>query len=149
MTLANRDHITGEVKRLERGRLTLSTDDGGTIYFEWDNVAHVESVNQFEVATTDDRRFFGSLGPAPDGFLAVVGPAGIGSLAMTEVTAITPMGTSFWSKLDGWFDGRLQRYPFERRRAAEPQLRDRLPQTPLHRPADCLGHCDKTARRRT
>lgn len=102
--LANRDHITGEVKRLERGRLTLSTDDGGTIYFEWDNVAHVESVNQFEVATTDDRRFFGSLGPAPDGFLAVVGPAGIGSLAMTEVTAITPMGTSFWSKLDGSFD---------------------------------------------
>ena len=104
VTLANRDHITGEVKRLERGRLTLSTDDGGTIYFEWDNVAHVESVNQFEVATTDDRRFFGSLGPAPDGFLAVVGPAGIGSLAMTEVTAITPMGTSFWSKLDGSFD---------------------------------------------
>ena len=45
--LANGDHITGEVKRLERGRLTFSTDDGGTIYFEWDNVAHLESVHQF------------------------------------------------------------------------------------------------------
>ena len=102
--LANRDHITGEVKRLERGRLAFSTDDGGTIYFEWDNVAHVESVHQFEVATTDDRRFFGSLGLAPDGFLAIVGPAGIGSLPMADVTAITPMGSSFWSKLDGSFD---------------------------------------------
>jgi Protein of unknown function, DUF481 len=102
--LANGDHITGEVKRLERGRLTFSTDDGGTIYFEWDNVAHLESVHQFEVATTDDRRFFGSLGPAPDRFLAIVGPVGIGSLAMAEVTAITPMGSSFLSKLDGSFD---------------------------------------------
>jgi hypothetical protein len=102
--LANGDHITGEVKRLERGRLTFSTDDGGTIYFEWDNVAHLESVHQFEVATTDDSRFFGSLGPAPGGFLAVVGPFGIGSLAMADVTAIAPMGTSFWSKLDGSVD---------------------------------------------
>ena len=147
--LANRDHITGEVKRLERGRLTFSTDDGGTIYFEWDNVAHVESVNQFEVATTDDRRFFGSLGPAPDGFLAVVGPAGIGSLAMTEVTAITPMGTSFWSKLDGSFDAGFS----YTRSSGVGQLNLNsetvFRKTPIHRPADCLGHCDKTARRRT
>ena len=35
---ANGDRITGEV-RLERGRLSLKTDDIGTIYMEWDKVA--------------------------------------------------------------------------------------------------------------
>ena len=53
--LANGDHITGEVVVLERGRLEFKTDDAGTIYFEWDNVAHVEATRQFEIATTDGR----------------------------------------------------------------------------------------------
>jgi Protein of unknown function, DUF481 len=102
--LANGDRITGEVIRLERGRLKFKTDDVGTLYFEWDNVAHVESVRQFEVATTDDRRFLGSLGPAQDRFVAIVGPGGVSSLAMAEVTFITPIGSSFWLKLDGSLD---------------------------------------------
>jgi len=59
VTLANGDRITGEVIRLERGRLEFKTDDAGTIYLEWDKLAHVESVRQFEVSTTDDRRFVG------------------------------------------------------------------------------------------
>ena len=32
VTLKNGDRITGEVKRLDRGRLRYSTDDMGTIY---------------------------------------------------------------------------------------------------------------------
>jgi hypothetical protein len=36
--LANGDHVTGEILRLERGRLELKTDDAGTIAFEWDNI---------------------------------------------------------------------------------------------------------------
>ena len=62
--LANGDHVTGEIKNLQRGRLELSTDDAGTIEFEWDNIASVESKREFEVGTTDDRRLLGSLQPA-------------------------------------------------------------------------------------
>ena len=36
--LANGDHITGEVKSLNRGQLEYKTDDAGTIYFEWDKI---------------------------------------------------------------------------------------------------------------
>jgi hypothetical protein len=104
VTLANADRITGEVIRLERGRLEFKTDDAGTIYFEWDKLAHVESVRQFEVSTTDDRRFVGSFVRGSDRSLAIITTGGAVTLAMNEVTFITPIGSSFWRKLDGSFD---------------------------------------------
>ena len=61
--LANGDRVTGEIENLQRGRLELSTDDAGTIEFEWDNIASVESTRQFEIGTTDGRRVLGSLQP--------------------------------------------------------------------------------------
>ena len=54
--LANGDHVTGEIENLQRGRLELSTDDAGTIEFEWDNIASIQSTHQFEIGTTDGRR---------------------------------------------------------------------------------------------
>ena len=39
VTLANGDRITGEIERLERGRLEFKTDDAGTLYLEWDKLA--------------------------------------------------------------------------------------------------------------
>jgi Protein of unknown function, DUF481 len=103
-TLANGDRITGEIIRLERGRLEFKTDDAGTIYFEWDKLTHVESVRQFEVSTTDDRRFLGSFGRGPDRSLVIVTSTGTVTLAMSEVTSVSPIGSSFWRKLDGSFD---------------------------------------------
>ena len=104
VTLRNGDHITGEIKRLERGRLEFSTDDAGTLYLEWDKLSSVVVTRQVEVLTTDGRRFLGSLGQAADRSIAVVTPTGDVSLTMAEVTLITPIGRSFWSKLDGSID---------------------------------------------
>src|SRR6478672_11760262 len=39
VTLANGDRITGEVVRVERGRLEFKTDDVGTLYLEWDKLS--------------------------------------------------------------------------------------------------------------
>ena len=61
ITLANGDRITGEIVRLSRGRLELKTDDAGTIYIEWDNVARVQSIHQFEVETSNRQRLYGAL----------------------------------------------------------------------------------------
>ena len=104
VTLRNGDRITGEILRLERGKLDLKTDDAGTISFEWDKVARVQANRWFEVGTTDDQRVFGSLGPAPDGTLVVVAPSGPVTLALAEVTFIAPIGESFWRRLDGSID---------------------------------------------
>ena len=104
VTLRNGDRITGEVERLERGRLEFSTDDAGTLYLEWDKLSSVVSKRIVEVLTSDGRRFLGALGPAPDRAIAVVSSAGDVPLTMSQVTLITPIGTSFWKKLDGSID---------------------------------------------
>ncbi len=104
VTLGNGDRITGEVKRLDRGRLEFSTDDAGTLYLEWDKLVSVVATRIVEVVTSDGLRFLGSLGAASAGALAVVGPGGVTTLAMRDVTIIRPIGTSFWRKLDGSFD---------------------------------------------
>jgi len=105
VTLANGDRITGEVKRLERGRLVFSTDDAGTLYLEWDKLASLQSKQLVEVTTSDGRRFLGSLGPAPDRSVTIIESNTVSTtLTMADVTLITPIGRSFWSKLDGSLD---------------------------------------------
>jgi uncharacterized protein DUF481 len=104
VTLGNGDRITGEVKRLDRGQLEFSTDDAGTLYLEWDKLVSVVATRTVEVVTGNGRRFLGSLAPADARFIAVVGGVGTERLAMSDVTIIRPIGTSFWSKLDGSVD---------------------------------------------
>jgi Protein of unknown function, DUF481 len=104
VTLANGDRITGEIIVLERGRLEFKTDDAGTLYLEWENLHSVVAARLVEVVTADGRRFLGTLGPSTARSISVVGPEGIGALAMEEVTLIHPIGRSFWRKLDGSID---------------------------------------------
>ena len=104
VTLANGDRITGEVVRLERGRLEFKTDDAGTLYLEWDKLSSVVAARQVEVVTSDGRRFLGTLGPSSSRTIAIVGPEGISELPMPDVTFINPIGRSFWRKLDGSID---------------------------------------------
>lgn len=104
VTLRNGDRITGEVVRLERGRLEFETDDAGTLYLEWDKLATVVTARLVEVVTVDNRRFLGSLGRANSGSIAVASPDGNVDLQMAEVTYITAIGKSFWAKLDGSID---------------------------------------------
>jgi hypothetical protein len=102
--LANGDRITGEISRLERGRLQFDTDDAGTLYLEWDKLASVVTKRLVEVLTADGRTFLGSLTSATDRWIAVTGTEGTVTLLMSQVTLMTPIGGSFWRKLDGSFD---------------------------------------------
>jgi hypothetical protein len=104
VTLTNGDRITGEVVRLDRGRLEFKTDDEGTIYFEWDIVARVTSSEIFEVVTADGNRFLGTLTANGGGTLIVAAIDGETSLRLMDVTAITQIGSSFWKKLEGSVD---------------------------------------------
>ena len=49
--LKNGDHITGEIKSLARGKMSLSTDSMGTVSIEWEDVEQVTSHWFFEVET--------------------------------------------------------------------------------------------------
>jgi len=104
VTLANGDHITGEVARLERGRLEFKTDDAGTLYLEWDKIASLVANRFVEVLTSNGQRYLGTLGTASARSISVVSLGGPFSLPMSDVTLITPIGQSFWSRIDGSID---------------------------------------------
>jgi hypothetical protein len=104
VTLLNGDRFTGEIMDLNRGRLELKTDDVGTIQIEWDKVATIVAMREFEVETSDGRRMLGPLVAATGRVVEIVTVDGNLSLPMTEVTRITPIGASFWAKLEGSVD---------------------------------------------
>ena len=106
IVLTNGDRITGEVKSLERGRLQFSTDDAGTISIEWPKLLELTAApEQFEVETTDGRRFVGTLGPgARAGELMVAAPGEAASLPFASIVRITTLNATFWGKLDGSLD---------------------------------------------
>src|SRR5262249_23527488 len=63
IVLKNGDHLTGEVEQLERGRLSVKTDDMGTLEIEWDKVASVAATAPFDVDDLHGHRYMGSLVP--------------------------------------------------------------------------------------
>ena len=61
--LKNGDHLTGEVKKLERGRLKLKTDSMGTVYIEWDKIFQITAAETFEARLESGERHVGTFGP--------------------------------------------------------------------------------------
>ena len=57
----NGDRLTGEVKTLDRGKMSFDTDALGVIKVEWDDIAQLYSTMTFEVALEDGERLYGSL----------------------------------------------------------------------------------------
>src|SRR4051794_38290059 len=104
VTLANGDRLTGEVRRLERGRLQFKTDDAGTLYLEWDKLTSVLTTRLMEIGTANGTTYLGSLVTAPSRAVRVSTVTGEVALQMPEVTSIRPIGRSFVRKLDGSFD---------------------------------------------
>ena len=103
VVLVNGDRFTGEIKLMTRGRLSLSTDDAGTISIEWKKVSTVTSKYQFELSTDTGARYVGTLGQGPDGKIAVLAADGttVAVLSVFEIFSIAQLRSSFWQKLDG------------------------------------------------
>ena len=61
MLFKNGDRLTGEVKSLDRGKVSFDTDAAGVIKVEWDDIGQLYSPATFEVALEDGERLYGSL----------------------------------------------------------------------------------------
>jgi hypothetical protein len=103
--IRNGDRITGEIKNLNRGTLTYSTDDMGTLAIEWDKVIRIISVRYFEIEMASGRRYYGSLQPAagPGQVVVAVG-AFSDTLDLPQIVRINPIGRSFLARLDGYIN---------------------------------------------
>ena len=104
VVLQNGDHITGEVKKLQFGRLEYKTDDIGTINIEWLDVAELTSSSVFEVELSDSARYVGSLEARGNGTLAVVGDISTQVFPHGDIVGIYKIDRGFWKQLDGSFD---------------------------------------------
>jgi hypothetical protein len=103
--LLNDDRITGEIKSLERGRLTFKTDPADNILIKWTDIKRLISTASFEIESRTGRRYFGHLAPS-DGQrqLHVVGVMDSLVLSFDQVVAIQPIKQTFWARIDGSVD---------------------------------------------
>ena len=105
ITFKNGDRITCEIKKLDRGALEISTDPLGTVSVHWGEVAALASPRQFEVQVAAGYQYYGSLRAASAGEVAVADDAGNEvTLALTDVIRLTPIGSTFWNRIDGSVD---------------------------------------------
>ena len=98
------DAITGEVKELNKGKLSYKTDDMGTLSVEWDKVAHLTSTNYFDVENRYGTRYFGRLAASEEPGELLVVLSDTVRVRMMNIVAISRIRASFWSRLDGYVD---------------------------------------------
>lgn len=104
VVLRNGDRLTGEIQQLERGRLSLKTDDLGTVEIEWDKIESVTATAPFDVDDVSGRRYMGSLRPGAPGQVRVEWADRAASVELLKVVRMRRLHTSFWKRLDGSLD---------------------------------------------
>ena len=104
--LANGDRTTCEIKRLQLGELTISTDPFDTVKVHWGQVIGVTSPREFEVTSRVGDRYYGSLRQSakPAELVVVASGLAIATLKLEDVTSLVPIGGSLWNRMDGNLD---------------------------------------------
>ena len=99
VVLHNGDTITGEIKGLDYGKLSVSTDDMGTVSIKWDKVRRITSRYWFLVTRDDGRVHFGQL-PASDedGFVVVSSETASSSVPMAAIISLEPIRVDAWDR---------------------------------------------------
>jgi hypothetical protein len=102
LTLRNGDRITGEISKLQYGKLTFKTDGLGTLSVEWTAVATLNSLYTFDVETVGGVHYFGTLAPTPDGRSLIVGqsPQPV-ELAPAQISRIAQLETGWLARING------------------------------------------------
>lgn len=101
VVLVNGDRLTGEIKGMEYGILSLSTDYLDTVEIEWLHISSVSSRFDYEVRTNTGQRHYGSLSPkGQDGSILVNKQSSHQNLAIAEIVELRPLGDALKDRLD-------------------------------------------------
>jgi putative salt-induced outer membrane protein YdiY len=106
VVLINGNAVTGEIKSLDFGSLSYSTDSMGTVNIDWEDIVNVTSSQDLQIEVTDGTRYFGHLtAPEERNTIRLKTLSTVIDFSMTEVIRITPIETdeNFWQRLDGSF----------------------------------------------
>lgn len=100
--LSNGDRVTGEVVRLQHGKLEFHTDSIGDLWIEWNDISHIESDYQFQFERTDGTRVTGAIEKSSDQEkIAVIGEFETISFSHENVVRISQIEDAFWDGLQG------------------------------------------------
>jgi hypothetical protein len=92
VTFKNGDKLTGEVKTLNRGRLTFKNDPVGTIFIQWDEIAYLSVDQDIQVETQNGARYFGHILLGDEEFQIVVDrPSGPEVIDASRVISMNPI----------------------------------------------------------
>lgn len=102
LILKNGDRITGEIVKLEYGRLQFNTDDMGTLSIEWPAVAKLDSRYTFDVEVVTGQRYLGVITASDDArrFVVVEEQQAI-ELDPLTVSRIAQVEETFWKRVNG------------------------------------------------
>lgn len=100
--LMNDDHLTGELKSLDRGKLRFKTNATDTIGIEWDDIGFLSSNQNLQIETESGDRFLGTIKRSDKrGKLTVITKTGSVQLDMKHVVYIIPIKSTFLERIDG------------------------------------------------
>jgi hypothetical protein len=100
--LANGDRLTGAIKKLEHGQLTLSTNSMGSVLIEWADILRIESNFPFQFENSGGTRVIGDIAtPVDSKTITVVGAEPVQSFAYANVVRISQIESTFWEQLHG------------------------------------------------
>jgi hypothetical protein len=99
--LVNGDRITCEIKKLERGKLTVKTDGIGTIAIEWDDIQRLSSLARYDIELASGERLYGTLVRADPRTVDVSDGPAVERLSLGDIVRLFPVGRTFWARLDG------------------------------------------------
>jgi hypothetical protein len=97
----NGDRLTGEIKALDRGRVSFDAPATGVINLEWDDVAQLISTTTFELTLESGERVYGTLaGSTGDRKLRVQTATETLDLPMDTVVRLTPIKSTLIDRMD-------------------------------------------------
>jgi hypothetical protein len=97
----NGNLIVGEIKRLQRGQLELSTDAMSTVYVEWPKIRSVGTSKIFEVFLEDGTIYFGSMRLSEHDSVTVLVTGDTVTVPTQSIVSLQRIKPNFWDALDG------------------------------------------------
>jgi hypothetical protein len=102
VVLKNGGRIIGDIRKMDLGKLTYSTDEMKTVYIDWLEIARISSKHTFDIEMASGLRYQGSLGESgKDGKIVIDTRDGRATEDIVSVVNIAPLDTGFWQRFKG------------------------------------------------
>lgn len=105
VVLDNGDRVTCEIKKLERGKVTVKTDASGTITLKWSRVVGLQSTFLYQIELESGETHIGRFDLPPElGQIAVVDGEDQEVVDVFRVVSMVPIEATVWSRMKGSID---------------------------------------------